>query len=372
LASDVLARRFLTSTAGRLAAASVAVGGLLGACGGAHHVKAAVVPPSTASTTTSTSTTVAPTTTTVRRRVAATCPLTGLPAPGGKVPLRPALAIKVENLPASRPPSGLASADVIYEEPVEAGITRFIVIYQCHDAARVEPIRSGRLIDPDIVRQYGVHTLFSYAGAIGPVVAKVDASSLVDVGIYQAPAAYWRDGARYAPHNLVSSTAVLYAAGAAHHAPPAPPAPVFRYGNLASPAQPAASVRIPYQYSDVTWTWQPSPKNTWSRSYADTGLATLGDGGSIVTTNVVVMKVVMYPSQYVEDAVGSLENLLVLTGSGPAQVFRNGVVVNGTWRRPTLDQQTQFVDAHGQVIPLSPGPTWVELVPTTVPVTVTP
>jgi hypothetical protein len=370
LPSDVLARRLLSSSTGRLAAASVAVAGLLGACSGSsHHAKTAVAPPSTASTTTST--TVAPTTTTMRRRVPTTCPLTGLPAPGGKVPRRPALAIKVENLPASRPPFGLASADVIYEEPVEAGITRFIVIFQCHDAARVEPIRSGRLIDPDIVRQYGAHPLFSYAGAIGPVVAKVDASSLVDVGIYQAPSVYWRDGARYAPHNLVSSTAALYAAGAAHRAPPAPPAPVFRYGHLNAPAQPAATVRIPYQYSDVTWTWQPQSK-TWSRSYADTGLATLGDGGAIVTTNVVVMKVVMYPSPYVEDATGSLENLLVLIGSGPAQVFRNGVVVNGTWRRPTLNQQTQFVDAHGNVIPLTPGPTWVELVPTTVGIVVTP
>jgi hypothetical protein len=314
---------------------------------------------------------VAPTTTTVRRRVPPTCPLTGLPAPGGKVPQRQALAIKVENLPASRPPFGLASADVIYEEPVEAGITRFIVIYQCHDAARVEPIRSGRLIDPDIVSQYGAHPLFAYAGAIGPVVAKVDASSLVDVGIYQAPAVYWRDGARYAPHNLVSSTGALYAAGVAHHAPPAPPGAVFRYGPLDPAARPAASVRIPYQYSDVTWTWQPRSK-IWLRSYADTGLATLGDGGAIATTNVVVMKVVMYPSPYVEDATGSLENLLQLTGSGPAAIFRNGATVNGSWRRPSLNHQTQFVDAGGHVIPLMPGPTWVELVPTTVGVTVTP
>jgi hypothetical protein len=287
------------------------------------------------------------------------------------VPRRQALAIKVENLPASRPPFGLASADVVYEEPVEAGITRFIVIYQCHDAARVEPIRSGRLIDPDIVRQYGARPLFAYAGAIGPVVAKVDASSLIDVGIYQAAGAYSRDSARYAPHNLVSSTGALYAAGVAHHVPATPPGPVFRYGRLDSSAHHAASVRIPYQYSDVTWTWQPASR-TWLRSYADTGLATLGDGGAIATTNVVVMKVVMYPSPYVGDATGSLENLLVLTGSGPAAVFRNGAVVHGTWKRPTLNQQTQFVDARGHVIPLSPGPTWVELVPTTIGVTVTP
>jgi hypothetical protein len=339
------------------------------ACG-SHTRKPVLAPPTSASTTT-TSTTVPRTTTTVRRARVTTCPLTGVPAPGGKVPQRPALAVKVENLPVSRPPFGLGRADVIYEEPVEGGITRFIVIFQCQDAPRIEPVRSGRLIDPDLVSQYGAHPLFAYAGAIPPVVAKVDASSLVDVGVYQASAAYWRDSGRYAPHNLVSSTAVLYAAGVAEHAPSTPPAPVFQYGALPPTATPAGIVHIGYLYSDLTWTWQPQTK-TWLRSYADTGLANLGDGGTITATNVVVMKVVIYPSQYVEDPTGTHENLLVLTGSGPLQVFRNGAVINGTWNRPTLAHLTQLLDARGHPIPLAPGQTWVELVPTTVGVTVTP
>jgi hypothetical protein len=345
------------------------VAGVVAACG-SHHAKAAAPPPPPPSTVATTTTTVAPTTTTVRK-VAATCPLTGSPAPRGRVPARPALAIKVENLPISRPPYGLGTADVVYEEPVEGGITRFIVIYQCHGATQVEPVRSGRLIDPDIVSQYGAHPLFAYSGAIQPVITKVDSSSLIDVGADQAPNAYWRDPARYGPHNLASSTGALYAAGLARHAPPVPPTPVFSYGALEANALPAASVHIPYLFSDVTWTWQPQ-KRVWLRSYSDTGLATLGAGGAIVTKNVVVMKVVIYPSPYVEDATGIHENLLVLTGSGTARVFRDGKMVAGTWRRPTLSQKTQFVDGHGHVIALDPGQTWVELVPTTTGVFVTP
>ena len=34
--------------------------------------------------------------------------------------LRPALAVKVENLPESRPQTGLGAADIVFEEPVEA------------------------------------------------------------------------------------------------------------------------------------------------------------------------------------------------------------------------------------------------------------
>src|SRR5436305_153336 len=107
------------------------------------------------------------------------CPLTGL-APKSSVPDRRALAVKVENLPAARPQTGLSWADIVYEEPVEAGITRFIAVYQCQDASRIEPVRSGRLTDPDILRQFG-RPIFAYAGAVPQVYQKAKAAHLIDV-----------------------------------------------------------------------------------------------------------------------------------------------------------------------------------------------
>ena len=128
---------------------------------------------------------------------------------------------------------------------------------------------------------------------------------------------------------------------------------------------------IDYLYSDLTWTWEPSLES-WARSYVGTGMAAMGEGGQITTSNIVVMTVVMYPSQYVEDVNGVHENLLALTGSGPLLVLRNGAVIHGTWRRPTLADTTELLDSAGQPIALNPGRTWVELVPTTVPVTLAP
>jgi hypothetical protein len=297
--------------------------------------------------------------------------LSNLTPSGGRVPARSALAVKVDNLAVARPPFGLDKAEVIHEEPVEGGLTRFIVIFQCQDAPRIEPVRSGRIIDPEIVSQYGAHPLYAYAGGIEPAVAAIRSSPLIDVGVERAPNAYTRDPARSAPHNLMTSTGALYKAGAAMHAAATPPMPVFTYGPEPAGAQPAASMHIPFTYSKVTWTWEPAA-NLWSRSYSDTGLATLGNGGHITASNIVVMKVVLYPSPYVEDATGVHENLLVLTGSGPAQVFRNGRVINGSWKRASPSENTEFVDTAGHVIPLSSGQTWVELLPTTLPVTVTP
>ena len=59
---------------------------------------------------------------------------------------------------------------------------------------------------------------------------------------------------------------------------------------------------------------------------------------------------------------------VVATGTGKAYVFRGGKMIAGTWRRSSLKDITKFVDARGNVIPLAPGNTWVELLPQTIPV----
>jgi hypothetical protein len=50
-------------------------------------------------------------------------------------------------------------------------------------------------------------------------------------------------------------------------------------------------------------------------------------------------------------------------GSGKAYVFRNGRVIVGRWTRPSAGDVTKFVDRAGKEIPLSPGNTWIELLP---------
>jgi hypothetical protein len=298
-----------------------------------------------------------------RRHHQAICPLTGLPAPGGRVPQRRALAIKVENTPEARPQAGLDHADIIYEEPVEGGITRFIVIFQCHQANRVEPVRSGRLVDPLILVQYR-HPLMGYAGAIGPVIFNIDHSGIIDVNYDIAVNAYWRDPNRVAPHNLVTSTSALWAFG--RRGPP--PFPVFQYTLGVPPgSKPAPTIHIPFSgWSNVTWRYH---DGYYLRYYNGTEPALLMDGAQISARNIVVMMVRLTPSPYVEDITGTHEWDVHVIGRGPAAVYRNGRVIRGIWVRRSLHSLTEFVDLHNHVIKLRPGVTWVELVPMWVPVT---
>ena len=181
----------------------------------------------------------------------ALCPLTGTPAPGGKVPQRAAVAVKIENLPEARPQWGLDKADIVFEEPVEGGITRFIAVYQCQAAARIEPVRSGRRVDPQILEPLG-RILFGYSGAIQPAINEIDSkrSLLEDVGADRFGNAYWRDPDRYAPHNLVTSTAALYAAAPLRRLPAEAP---DRHLQLRAPIPGRARRRRP-STSTTPWT----------------------------------------------------------------------------------------------------------------------
>jgi hypothetical protein len=287
-----------------------------------------------------------------------TCPLTGVEQ---TVPARPVLAVKVENIPAARPQIGLSHADIIYEEPVEAGITRFIVLYQCDNADRIEPIRSARLTDPAILRQYG-QAIFGYAGGVPQVVSAVKKAGLIDVNFTKVSSAYHRDPARPAPHNLYSSSAELYRAV---KAPPETPNPVFTYSSTRpTKAKRIHEVHLPFSsYSDVFWRWD-TAKALWLRWHG-TVPHTYSDGSQVRADNVVV-QVVKLRNTGITDVNGVQSPEVVSTGTGTAYVFRNGRMIKGTWVRQSSDDITSFLDTAGKVIPLDPGKTWVELLPDTV------
>ncbi|MDQ1503793.1 MAG: hypothetical protein QOD57_1520, partial [Actinomycetota bacterium] len=98
-----------------------------------------------------TSTTQAPPSTTTAPAVAANAsPLTGLPADPA-VPARAALVVKIDNAPKARPQIGINQADLVIEEKVEDGVTRFFTIFQSQVSDPVGPVRSARTTDIALV-----------------------------------------------------------------------------------------------------------------------------------------------------------------------------------------------------------------------------
>ncbi len=290
-----------------------------------------------------------------KKAVPETCPLTGLESPQG-VPDRPALGVKVENLAAARPQAGLDRADIVYEQPVEGGITRFVAIYHCRDARRIGPIRSARLVDADILRQFGT-PVFAFAGGVPAVVSAVEDAGAISVGFDTAPEFFEQDPSRSRPHHVFSSTSVLYG-----DAGGGTPDPVFSFdAERPTAAKRARRVHLGFSpFADVFWQFSPK-KRAWLRSHGEEP-HTLENGSRVSAVNVIVQIVEVRPSQIV-DVAGNPSPEIDATGSGEAFVLRNGRVLQGEWVRETEDDVTKFVDAAGSDIPLAPGVTWVELFP---------
>ncbi|MGZ5298229.1 MAG: DUF3048 domain-containing protein [Actinomycetota bacterium] len=299
-----------------------------------------------------------------------TCPLTGRPAPGGEVPRRPVLAVKVENTPDAYPLAGLQTADVVYEELVEGGITRFMALYQCREAKKVGPVRSARTTDPKVLVQYDAHPVIAFSGGQLAVVHAVERSGLLSFDEDSGGDAFWRDTQRYEPHNLFVNTLKLRAKAAKETAGEGPPRRLFPF-DVEAPAagKHVSGVSMSFS-SSVTATWQwDKAAGRWQRMYQDAPM-TLDTGTPITAANVIIQQVVVTEGNLV-DVLGYHSPEVTLTGSGKAWILRNGVLIAGKWSRPVMGAVTKFVSKTGEIIPLAPGNTWIELVAKGTPPTVT-
>ena len=91
-------------------------------------------------------------------------PLTGLPYPDEAAANRRNIIVKVSNFPyIVRPQTGLSYADVVYEYEVEGSVTRFAAIFRSQGYEHVGSIRSGRLMDLELVPMY--QALLAYSGS---------------------------------------------------------------------------------------------------------------------------------------------------------------------------------------------------------------
>lgn len=295
---------------------------------------------------------------------AATCPLTGTPVPGGGgVPQRPALAVKVDNYEAARPQSGLARADIVFEEPVEGAITRYVAVYQCQEASLVGPVRSARNIDIGILGEFG-QPLLVHVGGIQPVIDNIEASPLIDIELGDYPSLIQTVPARVAPYDTYTSTSDMWGL---EPNDTTPPAPVFRFSATPLPGTPVGSITIPFSSeADVVWRYS-AAGHDYLRYYGSSP-DDAASGGQESATNVVVQFVQITYGPWVENSEGALEVQanLYQDASGQAEIFRNGEEITGTWSRNSLAEPTQFNTANGTPIALAPGRTWVELVPNTI------
>ncbi len=276
-------------------------------------------------------------------------PLTGL---AGDVPVRPAAVVKVDNGGPARPQTGLNSADIVIEEEVEGGITRFAAVFHSNDSI-VGPVRSGRTTDIGILVGLG-SPLLMYSGANDVTDALLLRQSALQNRSAARSSGYWRQSGRRAPSNLYTDTAP-HQASATGGPPPAQFA--YRAAGEPSPGEPATGLTVAFGANTVEWSWDGS---AWLRSQG--GRAhTVESGARVSAANVVVIEVARVGTGMV-DSSGATVPEFVFVGSGRATVFTDGKRLVGTWTRPTLASVATLTTSGGEIIALTPGRTWIELI----------
>ncbi|MEU3978954.1 DUF3048 domain-containing protein [Streptomyces sp. NPDC026672] len=263
----------------------------------------------------------------------------------------PVLAVKIDNVRAARPQTGLDTADVVYAEQVEGGLSRLMAVYASRLPRAVGPVRSARESDLELLRQFDRPTL-AFSGAQHKLLPLIGRAPLLPRTPDNTSGAYYRDGAGPAPHNLYLRPDRLM--------PSAPGAAAlttgFRYGPAPGGGSPETSRTVRYPAARFTFTWS-AERGRWLVAMDGTP-ATTADGGRVAPATVVVQYVTVRPSAF-HDVLGSTTPYTGTVGSGTARVLRDGRVYDATWKRPSATAGTEFNTTDGAPMPFARGQVWV-------------
>lgn len=317
---------------------------------------------------------------------------------------RPITAI-IENHLDSRPQSGLSRADIVYEAVAEGGITRFLGVFYCGASAgdvRIGPVRSARVYFVKWAHEYGMNPIFVHVGgannvdnkspnglkAPGQVAKEVDAFKLlIDLGWRHAQGnsmdggtsvgfpVMWRDPERIpgaaTEHTFMGSTDKLFEEGIKRG-----------YGAKNEKGIAWSDTFIPWKFEDGApvsnslaseisfefWRNKPDYDVVWKYSAENNEyLRTNGgkphvdmenENGQLSAKNLVI-QFVTEKGPVDKEYHMYYENF----GTGKALIFKNGEVIEGTWKRTAMKDRTIFTDKSGKEIVFVRGVVWVHAIP---------
>ena len=274
------------------------------------------------------------------------------------------VAVMTENTHVTLPQYGLSHADVIYECPVEGGITRLMTIYQDFaDLEKVGNVRSCRLYYVYFAKEFGA--VYFHAGESKYALDVLNSSFIDNVdGITgKGGAFYYRDNSRKAPHNLYTTGANLVSA-------------IEKYGyentlsqdyephyqfttedapNLLENGVDAAAVKM-YYVDAKPWFLYNEEDGLYYRYEFGEKQVDGETGNQLAVKNIIIQN--CYSS--LKNANNGTLDIDYLSG-GTGKYITNGKAIDITWSRASSTDKTRYYDMEGKEIVLNPGKTWVEI-----------
>ena len=269
----------------------------------------------------------------------------------------PVLAVKIDNASAALPPDGLEAADIVFEEEVEGGLTRFLALFHSDDPEDIGPVRSGREVDADLLPAFA--PVLAFSGAANPVKGLLRDA---DVRFFEEgepdEETFYRVDDRLAPHNLFAKTEPLWDAG---EGLAVPEDPVFEFDE-ATPdeGKRTGSAHVEYStFANADWSWK-ARDATWERLQNGSPHVT-ADGDVLTADNVVFLRIKATQGNRTDSAGNPTVELKVI-GQGKATVLRDGERFSARWSKDAADEPIELETLDGDPLPLRPGITWIQMV----------
>jgi hypothetical protein len=261
--------------------------------------------------------------------------LTGEPGAAGRV-----LAVKIDNVGAARPQTGLNQAALVYGIQVEGGLSRLMAVFDSnHLPPVVGPVRSARETDLQLLAEYNRPAL-AYSGAQSKLLPVLKRSDIISK---TGTSAFFRNPDRPAPHNEY-----LHTKGLADSAGVAKDIGLRFSAKTPAGGTPDTTVSASMPSARFTFTWNGSQYR----------VALDGTRSPWTADNVIVQHVKIKESRF-HSRTGFVP-FSETVGSGSGVVLRNGRSYSVHWDRPTADAGTTYTH-DGRTVPLRPGRTWIVL-----------
>ncbi|MBS7346385.1 MAG: DUF3048 domain-containing protein [Candidatus Sacchiramonaceae bacterium] len=269
----------------------------------------------------------------------------------------PVVSVMIENSPNARPQSGLQEAGVVFEAVAEAGITRFLALYQNESPELIGPVRS--------VREYyidwagGFDASLAHVGGSYQALQRMRDGKHKDIDQFFNAGTFWRATDKYAPHNVYTNFKNLTAIHQANNWNSSNFQAFERKDKALEGEEYTPATNININFSSATYNTSysyNSETKSYNRSMA--GAPHLDrEKDQISPKNIIAMKVDMWLDT------DGYHNQIKTLGQGEAIFFIDGKVINGSWNKDSETSPLIFKDSSGKSIKFNRGQTWISAVP---------
>ena len=298
-----------------------------------------------------------------------TNPLTGEKSETKIEAARP-LQVSIDNVGSAIPQSYLSVADLVYEFPVEGNQSRLQAIFYGEIPDHFGPIRSVRPYFVDLTREYKAVFL---GHGWSPDAKNYLLSGVVPyINAMNSDCAFYRVDDKSSPHDsYLDWSEVERKITENGWWNERVELKGFRFleepkddddkkkdedkdETQALEGEAATYITVNYGASNCEYTYDSETK-LYTRTIDGYDYVDRETNKSIKVSNVLVQRV--YSS--VLDYKGRLS--IDMCAGGDAVLYTNGVAIEGTWSRNSLDSRTVFVDKDGNEFKLQVGKTWVQV-----------